>query len=191
MKHPDVNQLDMKRCCSRHSPRNKLARTAWSFVWLLLFRPSPECLFGWRNVLLRCFGAQVGAGCAVYSSCRIWAPWNLVMEEQSCLSRDVDCYCVAPIRIGANVTVSQYAHLCSASHDIESANMELVTGSITIESGAWICAGAFVGPGVTVGSGAVIAARAVVVRDVPAWNVVGGNPAKFIKNRIIKPREAA
>ncbi len=47
----------------------------------------------------------------------------------------------------------------------------------------WIGAEAYIGPGVTIGDGAVIAARAVVVKDVPAWTVVGGNPAKVIKER--------
>ena len=43
-----------------------------------------------------------------------------------------------------------------------------------------------VGQGVTVGEGAVVCPRAVVVKNVEPWTVVGGNPAKFIKKRIIK-----
>jgi putative colanic acid biosynthesis acetyltransferase WcaF len=39
--------------------------------------------------------------------------------------------------------------------------------------------------GVTVEEGAVVAARAVVVKDVPAWTVVGGNPARFLKQRVL------
>ena len=38
-------------------------------------------------------------------------------------------------------------------------------------------------PGVNIGDGAIIAAYSVVVKDVPAYTVFGGNPAKFIKNR--------
>lgn len=51
---------------------------------------------------------------------------------------------------------------------------------------AWVAAEAFVGPGVIIGEGAVVGARAAVFKDVAPWTVVGGNPAKYIKDRIIK-----
>ena len=57
---------------------------------------------------------------------------------------------------------------------------------IVIEAQAWVAADAFVGMGVTIGEGAVVGARAAVFKDVEPWTVVGGNPAKFIKNRVIK-----
>ena len=66
-------------CPSAHSLANKLGRAAWGAVWLLLFRPSPGFLRGWRRFLLRCFGARVGRGVKVMPSVRIWAPWMLRM----------------------------------------------------------------------------------------------------------------
>ena len=57
---------------------------------------------------------------------------------------------------------------------------------IVICDSVWVAAEAFIGPGVTVGQGAVVAARTCVVKDVEPWTVVGGNPAKVIKKRIIK-----
>ena len=53
---------------------------------------------------------------------------------------------------------------------------------IVIRRKAWIGAGATVLPGVTVGENAIVAAGAVVTRDVPANAVVGGVPARFIRN---------
>lgn len=43
-----------------------------------------------------------------------------------------------------------------------------------------------VGMGVTIGQGAIVGATASVYKDVEAWTIVGGNPAKFIKNRVVK-----
>jgi putative colanic acid biosynthesis acetyltransferase WcaF len=81
--------------------------------------------------------------------------------------------------------VSQYAHLCTATHDYTDLGFRLVPKPITIGARAWIAAGAFVGPGVTVGEGAVVGARAVVIKDVPEWTVVAGNPAVQIRKRAL------
>lgn len=108
------------------------------------------------------------------------------MGDHSCLAPHVDCSCVAPITIGKHSTVSQYSYLCTGSHDFEQADMPLITAPIVVEDQAWICADVFVAPGVTVEQGSVVGARSVVVKDVPRWTVVAGNPAKFIKNRIVR-----
>lgn len=181
--------VDVAHYASPLSRRNKLGRALWGLVWLLLFRPSPRPFFGWRRLLLRAFGARIGRGANVHASCRVWAPWNLEMGDYSCLAFGVDCYCVDRVRLGAHATVSQYSHLCTASHDIRDPHMRLVTAPIAVGDGAWVCAGAFVGPGVTLGAGAVAAARAVVVKDVEAWTVVGGNPARFIRTRVLREPE--
>ncbi len=60
-----------------------------------------------------------------------------------------------------------------------------MTAPITICDGVWIGARAIILPGVTMGEGAVVAAGAVVTKDVESWAVVGGNPAKFIKKRVV------
>lgn len=184
-------KIDVSRYQSPLSFGNKVARAAWGIVWALLFRPSPRPFFGWRRFILRCFGAQIGKGVHVYPSAKIWAPWNLEMGEHSCLSFSTDCYSVDKIRIGPHATVSQYVHLCSAGHEITDPHMRLTTAPIVIGAGAWVCAGAYVSPGITIGEGAVVAARAVVVKDVAPWDVVGGNPAKFIKKREIAAGEAS
>lgn len=88
--------------------------------------------------------------------------------------------------MGSKVVVSQGAYLCTASHDITNPLNPLITATIRVNSFSWIAADAFVGMGVTVGEGAVVGARAAVFKDVEPWTVVGGNPAKFIKKRIIK-----
>jgi putative colanic acid biosynthesis acetyltransferase WcaF len=160
------------------STSNKIRRTIWGICWVLLYRPSPALLHGWRRMLLRLFGARIDAQAHPYPRARIWAPWNLHMGAHSCLANDVDCYCVAPITLGVHATISQYSYLCSASHDYHDPSMPLIAAAITIADEAWVAADVFVGPGVNIGEGAVIGARSTVIGDIPAWTFVAGSPAQ-------------
>lgn len=177
--------VDIAGYQSHFSLRNKLRRLVWNVTGFFLFRCTPRPLFAWRRWILRCFGARIGQGANIYPTTKIWAPWNLEMGDYSCLGPDVDCYTMDKICIGANATVSQYSYLCTGTHDISDPYMKLLSAPITIGQSAWVCADVFIGPGVTLGEGAVAGARASVFKDVEPWTVVGGNPAKFIKQRVI------
>jgi putative colanic acid biosynthesis acetyltransferase WcaF len=166
-------------------PDSRLARAAWNAAWGLLFFPSPTPCFAWRRFLLRLFGARVGRGAHVYPSARIWAPWNLEMGDDSCLAPWVDCYDVARINLKERATVSQYSYLCSASHDYRRPSHPMEAKAITIGEGAWVAADVFVGPGVSIGDGAVVGARSSVFKNLPAWSVSWGNPARPVKARKI------
>ncbi len=171
---------------NRLSVRNRAVRVIWQVTWMFLYRPSPTQMFGWRRALLRCFGAKVGANAHPYPQCRIWAPWNLTMGTDSCLANDVDCYSVDKVTLGKSAIVSQQAMLCTATHDYNDPEFKLVTKPISIGAHAWIGARAFVGPGVAVGDGAVVGAASAVFQSVESWTVVGGNPARILKKRLIK-----
>jgi putative colanic acid biosynthesis acetyltransferase WcaF len=180
-------QLQLQNYQNRHTLFSKILRMIWNIVWLFLFRPTPRgMLYGWRRFLLRSFGAKIGKGANVLPSCKVWAPWNLTMGDFSCLSEDVDCYSVDAITIGDHVVISQGSFLCCASHDISSPIMALTSKPVVIGDNAWVAARAFVAPGVNLGEGSVVGACAVVTEDVAPWSVVGGNPAKFIKKRVLK-----
>lgn len=156
----------------------------WEIVWALFFRPFCGRFFmPWRGLLLRLFGATLERGAHVYASARIREPWNLEMGEHSCLAEDVICYNVDKVRIGAYATVSQRCFLCTASHDIDHPQHPLITAPISIGTRAWVAAEACIGMGVTISTGAVVGARAAVFRDVGEWQVVGGNPAVFLRTR--------
>ena len=167
--------------------KHQLKRLVWNLVWGILARPIPRTLLNsWKIFLLRLFGAKIHKTALVYSSAKIYAPWLLEMDAQSCIANEVDCYNVGTIKIGKMAVISQKSYLCAASHDITDANNPLLIKPIIIEDQAWVAADAFIGPGVTIGQGAVVGARSSVFKNVDPWTVVGGNPSKFIKNRVIK-----
>jgi chloramphenicol O-acetyltransferase type B len=58
-----------------------------------------------------------------------------------------------------------------------------INKDVIIHDFVWVGHGVLILPGVTIGEGAIIAAGAVVVKDVPEFAIVGGNPAKVIKYR--------
>lgn len=165
---------------------NRIYRAIWGITWALLASWTPPMLRGWRRWLLRRFGATVAPTANVYSSARIWSPANLVIDHRATIGREVNVYSMGPIHIHAHAIISQGAHLCAGTHDIESPTFQLRTRPIIIGERAWIAADAFVGPGVTVGEGAVLGARGCAMRDLDPWTVYSGNPAIALRPRRIR-----
>jgi putative colanic acid biosynthesis acetyltransferase WcaF len=170
------------RKSQKYSRTDLVKRILW-IAGSVLFRLAPRPLFGFRRLILRCFGAKVGTHVNTYSSTRIYFPWNLEVGDWSAIGENVLIYNLGPVTIGTNVTISHSAHLCAGTHDYTKPDMPLLKPPITIGDQAWICADAFVGPGVTVGEGAIVGARAVAMNDVEPWSIVAGNPAAVIKRR--------
>ena len=184
-----MDRLELKNYANRHSMKSKFCRALWNVAWKTLCKWTPDHsrLFNlWRVCVMRCFGARIGKGCVVKSSCEVWQPWNLTIGDYVALSEHAVCYTVDKISIGSQTTISREAFLCCASHDVTSRVMELTYAPIEIGANAWIAARAIVLPGRKIGDGAVVAAGSVVVDNVEPWTVVGGNPARFISKRELK-----
>jgi putative colanic acid biosynthesis acetyltransferase WcaF len=170
------------RAAIKYSGRETLCRMLWSAAYPF-FRFSPRPFFAWRRLLLRMFGATVGRQVNIYSSARIYFPWHLTIGDWSSIGEEALIYNLGKVTIGRSVTISQRAHLCAGTHDYTRDDMPLLKLPIRVNDRVWICADAFLGPNITIGEGAVVGARAVVVRNVEAWDVVAGNPARKVKAR--------
>ena len=180
-------KVDISKFENWLSIKNKLGRAAWISVNFFFFKPFLLSVFNpWRLFLLRCFGAKLHPNCHIYPSVKIWAPWDLEMDEYSTLAPEVNVYNTGKIKIGAHTTISQGAHLCPGSHDFNDPKFPMVSAPLTIEDQVWIATESFIGGmGITIKQGAVVGARACVFKDVEPWTIVGGNPAKYIKKRVI------
>jgi chloramphenicol O-acetyltransferase type B len=99
------------------------------------------------------------------------------------------------------VTIGSYFHtganltIISTNHNYENTNAipygpERIDKPVTIKDFVWLGSNVTIIPGVTIGEGAIVAAGSVVVKDIPDYAIVGGNPAKFIRFRNIEEFEA-
>lgn len=87
------------------------------------------------------------------------------------------------ITIEDDVLIGPKVNLITENHPLDPTDRRaLITKPILIKRNAWIGAAATILPGVTIGENSVIAAGAVVSTDVPANTIVGGVPAKHLKN---------
>jgi acetyltransferase-like isoleucine patch superfamily enzyme len=86
------------------------------------------------------------------------------------------------IIIEDGVMIAPKVNITSEGHPVEASTRKtLVPKKVVIKQNAWIGAGASILPGVTIGENAVVAAGALVTKDVPANTLVGGVPAKVLK----------
>lgn len=166
-----------------YSVRNRAFRALWAVAYVLFYRPSPRLFHGWRIGLLRMFGARIGQKCHFHRTARIWAPWNLVCADRVCVADGVELYNPATLTMESHVTVSQRAYVCGATHLYNDAAFRLVSLPMRFGAYAWICARATVSPGVNVGRGAVLGLGSLATKDLDAFGVYAGVPARKVKER--------
>lgn len=165
---------------------NRLFRVVWMAAWLVLARFTPPPLHAWRRLILRAFGAKVGSGARVHGSVTIWHPANLEIGAQALLGPGARIYNQGRIRIGRRTVISQRAHLCASSHDIDDPDFQLVLRPIELGDGCWVAAEAFVGPGISMADGSILGARGALFTSTEPNGVYSGNPAKLIKHRTLR-----
>jgi len=98
------------------------------------------------------------------------------------------CTLIGPVKVGNDVRIAQNVVLSGLNHKYEDDSVPIseqgvTTNNIIVEDETWIAANCVVLPGVTIGKHAVVSAGSIVRRNVPAYSVVSGNPAKVIKKR--------
>lgn len=112
---------------------------------------------------------------------------KIVIGDGCWIGVRVSFACIDRIELGKNVMVAGYVHITDHSHgyeDIEkpiSLQKLISKGPIVIEDQCWIGFGCEILSGVHIGKHSIVAARTVVTKDVPAYSVVAGNPARIVK----------
>lgn len=155
----------------------------WGLVQYFLFNPSPQFMYGYRNFLLKLFGAKIGKNVLIRSSVKITYPWKLFIGNNTWIGEDCYIYNLANITIGSNVSIAHRNFFNTGGHEYEKTTFDIFAKPITIHDQVWITSEVYISPGVTISKGAVIGVRSVVFNDVPEGVVCYGNPAKIIKDR--------
>jgi acetyltransferase-like isoleucine patch superfamily enzyme/GT2 family glycosyltransferase len=110
------------------------------------------------------------------------------IDKCSFIGRNTYIGVFQPVSIGEFVQIGAYSYIISGNHRYESREIPIIQqgyvgAPIAIEDGVWLGTHVVVLPGVTIGKGAIVAAHSLVNRDIPAYEVWGGVPARFIKHR--------
>ena len=117
-------------------------------------------------------------------------PYNVSIGHHVYINKNCDFITTgSSVDIGNYVMIGPGVTFVAQNHDFSDWSQPMVLssqylrGNIKISDDVWIGANATILSGVTVGRGAVVAAGAVVTKDVPPYSIVGGVPAKKLKNR--------
>lgn len=124
-----------------------------------------------------------------FESVRIECLPNAVVEigDKSYINHDSEIRCRKRIQIGNNVSIAYGVLIQDSDYHTtydEQGNPKPQTLPIIIEDNVWIGANVIILKGVTIGEGSIVAAGSVVTKSVPSYSLVGGNPARIIKQNI-------
>jgi acetyltransferase-like isoleucine patch superfamily enzyme len=155
-----------------------------------LSRALPQLSFNrTRTAFLRALGVRIEAGSLIMGPLSVTGPGRaadlLSIGHETMITGPLRIDLGAAVRVGDRVHIGHDVMLLTIDHEIgppEHRCGSLRSGAIVIEDGAWIGSRVTILPGTVIGKGAVIAAGAVITGDIPPNKLVGGVPAKIIRD---------
>lgn len=161
----------------------------------------------WIRLLVNPLVHKRGKGTVIRRRTRMDVfPWNKFTTGKSCTIEDfavinngvgdviigdnsrvgIGNTIIGPVKIGNDVILAQNIVISGLNHGYQDIHVPIkdqpvTMGLVTVEDEAWIGANATIVSGVTVGKHSVVAAGSVVTKNVPPFSIVGGNPAKILK----------
>lgn len=136
-------------------------------------------LWWYRHVLKMTIGQRT----SVHWRAVFYRPSGISIGSNSILGNDCFLDGRRGLTIGDNVNIGGHVQIFTLEHDPDRPDFGVKGGPVTIHERAYVATRATILPAVTIGEGAVVAAGAVVTRDVAPFTIVGGVPARFIRNR--------
>lgn len=166
--------------------RPKWKVLAWYFINYYILNSAFPWPYGLKRSLLRLFGAKVGKGLVIKTKVRVKNPWRLSIGDNCWIGESVWIDNLEDVTIGDNVCVSQGALLLTGNHDYTLSDFPYRLGKVTLEDGVWIGAQSVVCPGVLCRSHSILTVNSVATRTLEPWHIYAGNPAVFVRERVMK-----
>ena len=128
-------------------------------------------------------GIKIGHGSAIHMWANFFNPSEVEIGEDTVIGDHCFLDGRAKIKIGNHTALASSVMIYNSEHDIDSCDFMAREEPVAIGDYVFVGPRAIIMPGVKIGNGAIVAAGAVVTKDVPVRAVVGGVPAKFIRER--------
>lgn len=159
--------------------------TCWSgFVLLLLAFVGKVPSHHLRRFAYRfLFGIRIGAHSSIHIGARFLRPRAVSIGDNCVLGNGIFLDGRAGLSIGNRVVTGSEVMIHTLQHDMDSPDFAAEGGPVVIGDYVYIGPRVIVLPNVQIGYGAVVAAGAVVTKDVPPYTVVGGIPARKLRER--------
>jgi acetyltransferase-like isoleucine patch superfamily enzyme len=139
--------------------------------------------FALRRYVARLFGVNLSKGVAIHSPVRLLDVGKLTVGVGTTIGFGCLLDNRRGISVGSNVAIAHRSSIYTLGHDVDAADFSVKGAPVIIEDDVCLFAHSMVMPGVRIGRGAVVYAGSVVTRDVPAYAIVGGNPARILRQR--------
>jgi putative colanic acid biosynthesis acetyltransferase WcaF len=177
----------LRRLLKRVTPLRKAFRW-WIEIWAdlrlyLLTMAGYVPSHRFRNTIYRCAGIRRARTSSIHWRARFFCPEGLVVGENCIIGNDAFFDARDTITLGENVNIAAEVRIYTREHDIDDPYFAECGGAVVIDDYAYIGTRVTILPGVRIGKGAVVASGAVVTKDVAPYMLVGGVPAKVIRER--------
>lgn len=162
---------------------DSIKRVLVSFIVHLL--PDTRC-FGLKRSLYRFAGLIIGENVRICSSARILGNGKLIIGNNTWIGHESLIICSSSITIGSNVDIAPRVFMGTGTHEIDLTTPGIagqgINKNISIGDGCWLGAGSIILPGITLGEKTLVGAGAVVTMSYDSYKMIGGIPAKIIKD---------